>query len=123
MTHSWESELRRDVASFFIDRGYHVRSDVYLGDTGRYVDLVVVAPSNLSRLVYGVPSFALVIETESNFESAFKGVSQAAVYKRGLGDQYDHIAPLVLVPPDHVEEPERTYITEETGVPIKEFDP
>lgn len=112
MSHSWESEFRRAVASWLVDHGYGVRSNVYLSDSRRFIDLVVIG------------DFAVfAVETESNFESALKGVSQAAMYAEGASPDYPErpVYPVVLVPDGHVEEPERSQIEDRTGIPIYEW--
>lgn len=111
MAHSWESDFRRNVASWLIDNGYRVRSNVYISDSGRFVDLVAEGD-------FGV----FAIETESRFSSALKGVSQAAMYAEGIGPDYPDkpVSPIVLVPDGHVKEPERTQIENRAGIPIVE---
>lgn len=113
MTHSWESEYRRDLASWLIDHGYRVRSNIYFSDSGRFCDLAAEG------------DFAVyAIETESNFESALTGISQAAIYAQELETEYDKpVFPIVCLPQGHVESPESEFIKNTTGVLIYDFSP
>lgn len=87
---------------------------MYLRPSQRYADLVIEGPF-----------IVLAIETESRFSSALKGVAQAAIYAEGIKEEYPNkpVYPLVLVPDGHVEEPERTFIQDATGVPILSWHP
>lgn len=110
--HSWESEFRREVVSWFIENGYGVRSNVYLPTSQRFADLVIE------------DSFAVyAVELENDFEACLKGTSQAAIYAEGVqGDYPDRpVYPVVITPTGHVEEPERTGIETRTGIPIHEW--
>lgn len=84
-----------------------VRTDVYLKETGRWVDVLVETP-----LV------TLALEVENDWESVIMGIGQANLYAAHVEEG---AVPVVAVPPGHVEEPEVSLLRRR-GVIIREVD-
>lgn len=94
MTHEPEKTFSYRVRKYLIDNygKDNVHDNEFLPERYRWADYYVEGP---------ITDFA--IEIENDFDSCFKGVSQALVYAAEL-----EATPLVIVPPGHIEEPERS---------------
>lgn len=76
---------------------YH---EFYLPDSGRFVDFLVSTP-------FG----GYVIEVEDTFEDVFDGIGQVTYYAAETGYE-----PVVVLPADDIDEPEFTYLQENTDI-------
>lgn len=83
----------------------NVETNKYLSEARRYCDVWVETQLGI-----------LAIEIENDFEACFKGVGQAIVYAA----HHEEAMPMIIVPEDHVEEPERSMLARH--VPIAELD-
>lgn len=107
MTHESERTFHDRVVVELEQRygAANVETDKYLQASGRYADVWV-----------DIEPIALAIEIENDWESVATGVGQALLYA-----QHDARAvPVVIVPPGHVESPERELLAR--YLPIVEFD-
>lgn len=109
--HESERTYHDRVYEYLVDHygADNVETNVYLAETYRFVDIWVHGP---------VVDYA--IEVENDFESAFEGVGQAALYASHEFDN-PNVVPVVIVPPDHVAEPEVSMLRD-SGVHIVELD-
>lgn len=107
MTHEPESEFADRVLEHLREQfgADVVTEQVYLEESDRFVDVVV-----------DVGIVTLCIEIESEFDRAITGVGQAILYAAHYVDG----VPVVVVPPDHLEDPEAVYLSRQ--VPIVPLD-
>lgn len=110
-TQEHESELTfHDRVLLWAEDTYgseNVESEAYQRETRRYVDILVHGP---------ITDFA--IELENDAKASIKGIGQASLYAATAGHRY---VPIVIVPDDHVDQPDFDHINERTPVHIREF--
>jgi hypothetical protein len=78
-----------------------VERDRYLDETGRYCDLWVQTPD-----------VTLAIEVENDAESVITGVGQTELYAA----HDPRAVPVVIVPDDHIDQPEWLFYQQRTSV-------
>lgn len=107
MAHETEKSYADRIEEWLVDTygRDNVHRDYYLSRTVRYVDFYVNGP---------LTDFA--IEVENDFEAVFKGIGQSLLYAGDIGSA----TPLIIIPPGHFEEPERTILN--NHVTIKELE-
>lgn len=107
--HIPESEFHANVVAWCMDYfgDQQVFSKAYQGITRRYPDILIDGP---------MTDFAC--ELENDAAAGIKGIGQASLYAATAGHRY---VPIVIVPDDHVAEPEFSHVNEHTPVHIREF--
>lgn len=98
--HEPERPFHQRVVEYFIEEygAENVETDKYLGEAYRYADVWVEGP---------LVEFA--VEIENDFEAVFKGIGQAELY---AAHGSANTVPVVVVPPDHTDEPDVTMLRE-----------
>lgn len=91
-----EVEYRELVAAWLADNFVDIEHEVYLSDTGRFVDFVVRTPFE-----------RYAIEVEEDFESLTTGIGQTEMYAAELD-----ATPVVVIPADVIEQPEFDLLVE-----------
>lgn len=106
MTHVLESEFGESVRHALHDLyGVdNVHKEYYLKDAQRYVDFYVQGPF-----------VNFTIEVEDTFEGLIKSVGQTLIYAGELDAM-----PVIVVPPEHFDEPELSHLT--PHVMVVEYD-
>lgn len=97
MTHESERTYSEKVEEYLISEygEANVERNKHLSKTDRYVDFWVDGPV-----------VALAIEVENNFEAVLKGTGQSILYAA----HELNAVPVIILPPDHVEQPEADMI-------------
>lgn len=107
MTHEEEAPFQDRVVKYLEDEygNENIEENKYLPDPYRFCDIWVEGP---------VVDYA--IEVENDFDAAITGVGQALIYAA----EEVNAVPIVVLPTDHVEEPEISSLRR--AVPVVELD-
>lgn len=108
MSHETEDAYHEKVKSI-LERSYgeeNVEYEKYLPETRRFVDFWVEGPV-----------VDLAIEVENDFEAALKGAGQSILYAA----HELNAVPVIILPPDHVEQPEADMMR--SNIAIVELEP
>lgn len=108
MPHEPEQPFHERVVTF-LEGVYgedNVESGAFMEESYRFADVIVDGPV-----------VSLAIEIENDFEAVIDGVGQAILY----ASIDPNAIPVVVVPKDHVDDPEVDYIRE-YGIPVVEMD-